>query len=54
MRFLLLTGKKSKEAVVSGSSSVATKEYHCPQCNETFQLSSVDVLRHKLSHKRKE
>ena len=29
------------------------KEYHCPQCGETLQLTAIDILKHKRDHARK-
>ncbi len=28
------------------------KEYHCGQCGETLQLTSIDILKHKREHAR--
>ena len=36
------------------SQSAHAKEYYCSDCKELFHFTSVDILRHKQYHKRKE
>ncbi|XP_071946737.1 probable ATP-dependent RNA helicase DHX34 [Antedon mediterranea] len=45
----------ANSTTVSGNSSIKrlTKEFHCEICNKDLNLSSVEILKHKRSHKSK-
>ena len=42
---------KNEAATVSQDPALL-KEYHCPQCATTLQLTAIDILKHKRNHAR--
>ena len=45
-------GLQPSSPVEEPTTAAAAKEYFCQECRETFNLTSIDILKHKRKHKR--
>ena len=43
----LVVGQRGDTVIKANS-----REYYCQECDKTYNLSSVEILRHKQTHKR--